>query len=75
MALLFANKFEKDGHLKEESKEQEGQNTPLYFINLMVKILMRKPENFDKAAKYIAENKGSFDIWLDYKKIELNIML
>ena len=60
MAMMFANKYEKDGHLAEtvglqqtapeELKEGEVQNTPLFYIELIVKILTNPPSiKFDPA--------------------------
>lgn len=67
MAEMFANKFEKDGHLKDEKNSH-------YFVMLVYKIHMAKFKFtkdlsiYKKAIDYLAEKKGIFGIELDYKK-------
>ena len=62
MAMMFASKHEKDGHMKETGglnsrppeESKDGQNTPLYYIELVIKILTNPP-----ALKYDPANENS----------------
>ena len=74
---MFAQKYEKDGHLKKEksvtdTSEDISEATPQYFVLLQFKILMCKfsktkdAADFTKALAYLDSKMSSFGILLDF---------
>jgi len=77
MAIMFAQKYQKDGHLP----LQDGI-APQFFIQLVFKMMLAKscsntskPDLFTNAIQYLEENKQSFGIAIDYMKLKIDARL
>ena len=80
MAMMFLNKYEKDGFLKhEESKESDA--LPQYFVDLKFKLLLTKfslsgdEAKYNDAMKYLCDNKATYGIEADFDRIKVHSLL